>query len=171
MPFKQCERMPLVEGENEARVERQVVRAAIAAVRPRWTGVVPKKTRRQSAAAWKASCPMAYVVTGRGAGNSGRVFWQGVDKKTGETTRLGLETDRNVTIWTTVWDCANEPTWQLYIAPEEKALLERIAADSVMADRPELAREILASTRQSTALCRHGVAASTCGRCEAGGQP
>jgi hypothetical protein len=142
VPFKQCERLPIPAEVTAARTEAKIVKEAIATLRPKWNGTVPKKGRT-TVAKWKASCPVAYVVTGKNAGKSGKVFWVGADKKTGEAgARLGMETETGETLWLSAYECADRPV----TVSSDKALIERIAADAALEGNENKARELLAQT-------------------------
>lgn len=147
VPFGQCERITAapddLAAEIAAQLERKIVAVTIAeaGVRPRWTGKLPagRKTKKNPA-------PMAYVVSGRDQGASGTVFWLGADKRTGEAdARLGIRCENGTTVWASAYDCRNTPpTGTAPTSADERTLIERIAADAVMADKPELARKLLA---------------------------
>ena len=140
--FGQVERLPESQEEIQAKIERQIVQAAITTpgVRPRWTGKLPARRSK------KTPAPVAYVVSGRDRGASGTVFWLGADKRTGEAdARLGIRCANGATVWASAYDCRNEaPVDSVPLPADERVLIERIAADAVMADKPELARELLA---------------------------
>ena len=139
--FGQVERVPETQEEILAKIERAIVQAAITTpgVRPRWTGKLPARRSKKNPG------PVAYVVSGRDRGASGTVFWIGADKRTGEVDgRLGIRCANGATVWASAYDCRNEaPTSTTTLPADERALIERMAADAVMADRPVLARELL----------------------------
>jgi len=140
--FGQVERIADAQEVIAAKLERKIVEVTIAeaGVRPRWTG---KVTARKSK---KNPRPVAYVVAGRDRGASGEVFWIGADKHTGEADgRLGIRCANGATVWASAYDCRNEaPTDTARTTTEERELIERIAADAVMAGKPDAARGLLA---------------------------
>lgn len=140
--FGQVERLPETQEEILAKIERQIVQVAITSpgVRPRWTGKLPARRSK------KSPPPVAYVVSGRDRGASGTVFWIGADKRTGEADgRLRIRCSNGATVWASVYDCRNEaPTDTVPLPADERALIERIAADAVLANQPELAHDLLA---------------------------
>lgn len=142
VPFGQVERIHATTEEIAAKMELAIVKVTLAesGVRPRWTG---KLHRRKSK---KNPPPMAYVVSGRDRGASGTVFWLGSDKRTGEAdARLGIHLATGEKIFASAYDCRNEAPSTTPTSADERALIERIAADAVLDDKPEAARKLLAS--------------------------
>jgi len=143
VPFGQVERLPEDVGVLSAKLERAIVKATLAeaGVRPRWNGPVVRRPTKKNPQV------MAYVVSGRDRGASGRVFWLGDDRKTNEqNARVGIKCENGAVVWASVYDCRNEApsatsTW---VSPSEIEIAERVAADAVLAEQPEKAREILA---------------------------
>lgn len=144
----QCERMATPAEVARAKAEAKVVSEAIAAHRPKWVGSVPAKKRSESSSKWKARCPIAYIVSGREAGKSGRVFWIGADKKTSEVgARLGIECTDGGTAWVSAYDCTDRPMVPA-VSTEERLQIERVAADAALEGDSQRARELLAQTRR-----------------------
>lgn len=143
LPFKQLERLPESADEIAFKVERAIVKVAISTgVRPRWTGSVPARATKSN------PLPMAYIVAGRDRGVSGHVFWIGVDKRTGEpNARVGIRRENGSVVWASVYDCRNAamdaPLLTTRLTANERYLIERIAADAVMDDKPDVARTVL----------------------------
>ena len=138
--FGQLERVPETQEEILAKIERQIVQIAITTpgVRPRWVGTLPARRSKKNPA------PVAYVVSGRDRGTSGTVFWIGADKRTGEVDgRLGIRCDNGATVWASAYDCRNEAPTSEPLPADERALIERIAADAVLSDQVDKARELL----------------------------
>lgn len=142
--FGQCERMPEPIEVRQANIERDIVARAIAPVRSKWSGFVPAKKKSWNRAKWLAQCPVVYVVSGRHTGKSGPVFWTGADKQTNEAgARLGLECNGE-TLWVSAYDCADRPL--VAVSAEERALIERVAADAALSGDDDKARKVLAMT-------------------------
>jgi hypothetical protein len=140
--FGQVARVPETQEEIREKIERRIVETTIATpgVRPRWTGKLPARRSK------KNTDPVVHVVSGRDRGASGVVFWIGADKRTGEADgRIGIRCLNGSTIWASVYDCRNEaPVNAVPLSADERVLVERIAADAVLADRLDLARDLLA---------------------------
>lgn len=137
----QLDRIPMtieqLDSERVAKTEATIVRDAIAPHRPKL--VVALKRRGKG--------PIAYVVSGRDAGQHGVVFWVGPDKRTQEpNARLGIRTASGAVVWASAYECASEP--MVAVTREERTELERVAADAALDGYPERAREILAQTRK-----------------------
>jgi len=144
----QCERLPTPPEVKMARLETKIVSEAIATLRPKWEGTVPKKSSKESRAKWLGRCPIAYIISGREAGKVGSVFWVGADKKTGEMTRLGIECKDIV--WVSAYDCAN--TLMAEVPASERVQIERVAADAAMEGNMDAARALLGQTRRPLAF-------------------
>lgn len=147
----QCARLPVPPEIQASRIEAKIVHEAIATLRPKWTGAVPKKLSRESRAKWLARCPIAHIISGRDAGKSGPVFWIGADKKSGEEgARLGIEcvaaTGLVEVAWVSAYACADRPMVEVPAA--ERTLIERIAADAAMQEDTTAARRLLEQTRR-----------------------
>lgn len=149
----QCERIPMradeLFAEARAKTEAVVVATAIAPLRPKFGMPSTEKLRKYKKAGLDG--PMAYVVSGHHAGKSGRVFWSGPDKKTGEAdVRLGIKHQENgvvETLWVSAYDCDASPC--VVVDAAERRDIERVAADMAMDGDVEAAREVLASARRT----------------------
>jgi hypothetical protein len=148
VPFGQVERILESQAETAAQIERAIVKITLAesGVRPRWTGTLPARKSK------KNPPPMAYVVSGRDRGVSGTVFWIGADKRTGEAdARIGICVNGEK-LFFSAYDCRNTPVDTTPTSADERALIERVAADAVMDEQPELARELLAGIVSATPM-------------------
>lgn len=140
VPFGQVTRIADAPAVITAQLARQVVEVTLAEanVRPRWTGTVPGRRGK------KKNTTTAHVVSGRDRGAFGEVFWIGADRRTGEAdARLGIRCADGSTVWASVYDCRNEAPGAAMTAAE-RAIVESIAADAVLENKLEIARELLA---------------------------